>query len=219
MIDGTPRRPCGTHAGFQWHNSHKQEPCAACSEAEKRWGRLYRAQKKMDRHREAGASVDQLRALGEELVQLELAYRSLEQLTDTPPPPSHRYSVYRFMFETGHGYVGMTERSVAAREAEHVSRHERLRGGSKRISALVAAGIEYELEIIKSGLTEGRARALESEERARLDKPLNIQGPGKRQPVDAWLADVVESLKPLDIDDATAAAVMEAVRDEMKRGR
>ena len=111
-----------------------------------------------------------------ELERLERAYRSLEQLTDTPLPPSHRYLVYKYLFETGEGYVGMTERTLEARHAEHSSGDARQTGGSAEVYARIAEGMPYKLEVIECGLNEGQARELEATEIAKLDNPLNVQG-------------------------------------------
>ncbi|WP_419837932.1 hypothetical protein [Candidatus Poriferisodalis sp.] len=181
MVDGKPRRPCGTHAGFQYHRSHGEDPCAACTEAEQRWGRFDRAKRKLRRRRASGATSDELRELDQDLQKLQRAYRSLEQLTGTPLPPSHRYLVYRYRFETGEGYVGLTERTLEARHAEHASGNARQTGGSAEVYARIAEGIPYVLEVIEHGLNEGQARELEAAEIAKLDKPLNIQGPVKSQ--------------------------------------
>ncbi|WP_423917188.1 hypothetical protein [Candidatus Poriferisodalis sp.] len=175
-IGGKPRRPCGTWAAAQWHSEHGESLCESCAEASKRWGRFVRARNKLKRQRAAGASAAELGELNAAKLRLELEYRSLERLTDTPVPPSHRWEVYRFKFETGESYVGITERSVAAREAEHISGGERLTGGSAKISELVAAGVDYELETIAHGLTEGKARALESKEISMQERPLNVHG-------------------------------------------
>ena len=183
MVNGKPRRPCGTHAGFQWHTDHGQKPCAACAEAEKRWGRYDRARTKLRRRQAAGATPDDLRELSEEVKQLQRAYRSLEQLTSTPLPPSHRYLVYRYTFKTGEGYVGMTERTLEARHAEHASGDTRQTGGSAKVYSRIAADIPYKLEVIERGLNEGQARELEREEIAKLTMPLNVQGPVKRGPL------------------------------------
>lgn len=65
--------------------------------------------------------------------------------------------------------------------SEHVSGDKGLTGGSKEMSGLVAAGVDYEYETLASGLTESEAESLEYEEIARLDKPLNVQGPIRRR--------------------------------------
>lgn len=180
LLDGKPRRPCGTYAAFQRHKKRGEQPCDACSEAAVRWQRFTSIRARLDRRRNASAPEAELLALGEEKVRRELEYRSLERLSDTPVPASHRWSVYRFIFDTGHGYVGITERNVSARAAEHLSGDARLTGGSARISELVAAGVRYKLKVIARELAEGQARALERKEIAKLDKPLNVQGPIRR---------------------------------------
>lgn len=174
-------RPCGTWAGAQRHRSRDGPPCEACAEASRRWGRLYRTRKKLDRRREAAAPTSDLLRLGEQLVRLELAYRSLELLDDAPQPPSHSFLVYKYTFVTGEAYVGMTERSLKARHAEHMSGNAGQTGGSARVFALVAEGFKSELEVIQRCLTEGQARELERAEIAKLDRPLNVQGPVKHQ--------------------------------------
>lgn len=210
-------RPCGTEAGAQRHRQRDDPLCEACAEASRRWGRLYRAQKKLDRRCAAGASASELFKLGEELIRLELEYRSLEQLTDAPQPPNHSFLVYRYTFENGESYVGMTERSLKARHAEHVSGNARQTGGSAKVYALVADGFKPELTVIESGLTEGQARELERAEIAKLAIPLNIQGPVKHAPIDDWL-DEVATLPPTGIDDETAQTAITAVRDEFESG-
>ena len=107
----------------------------------------------------------------------EIDYRALERRSETPQPPHRRWTVYRFDFVNGKQYVGITQRSASAREAEHVSGDKRLTGGSARISDLVAAGVAYELIILATDMTEGEAYQLEREKIAELEDPLNVQGP------------------------------------------
>ena len=109
----------------------------------------------------------------------EIDYRALERRSNTPQPPSRRWTVYRFDFVNGQQYVGITQRSASAREAEHISGDRRLTGGSARISKLVAAGVAYELVILATDLTEGEAYEREREEIAKLENPLNVVGPIK----------------------------------------
>ncbi|WP_419910323.1 hypothetical protein [Candidatus Poriferisodalis sp.] len=91
--------------------------------------------------------------------------------------------MYRFDFDNGQQYAGITQRSAWAREAEHTSGDERLKGGSARISELVAQGVEYELVIVATDLTEGEAYERERIEIAGLKKPLNVQGPVRTDPI------------------------------------
>lgn len=175
-VGGKRLRPCGTHAAFQRHHEHDEEPCAACAEAEVRWQRYTKIRAKYQRRRKSGASADELGLLNEERLRLELEYRSLERTTDTPQPPSRRWKVYRFDFVNGSQYVGITQRSVAARAAEHTSGSERLTGGSAEISRLVAEGVDYKLCKIATDLTQAEAEAMERSEIAKLPQPLNIKG-------------------------------------------
>ena len=73
-------------------------------------------------------------------------------------------------------YVGITQRSVAARAAEHTSGSERLTGGSAEISRLVVEGVDYKLCKIATDLTQAEAEAMERSEIAKLPQPLNIKG-------------------------------------------
>ncbi|WP_419551881.1 hypothetical protein [Candidatus Poriferisodalis sp.] len=144
----------------------------------------------------------------------EIDYRALERRSDTPQPPGRRWTVYRFDFENGQQYVGITQRSARAREAEHVSGDTRLTGGSARISELVADGVTYDLATLATDLTEGEAYELEREEIAKLTKPLNVRGPVNLEPVEAW-PDEVASSGPTGIDDATVIAAVAAAKDEL----
>ena len=175
-VGGKRLRPCGTHAAFQRHRERDEEPCAACAEAEVRWQRYKKVRDKYKRQRRSGASADELGLLNRERLRLELEYRSLEQTTDTPQPPSRRWKVYRFDFDDGSQYVGITQRSVAARAAEHTSGSERLTGGSAEISRLVAEGVDYKLYTIATNLTQAEAEEMERSEIAKLPQPLNIKG-------------------------------------------
>ncbi|WP_428122317.1 hypothetical protein [Candidatus Poriferisodalis sp.] len=116
----------------------------------------------------------ELGRLNEKRLTLELEYRSLETPADTPQPPSRRWKVYRLSFENGQQYVGITSRLVGVRVTEHVSGDTRLTGGSKKMSRLVAAGVDYKFETLASGLTESEAEALEYEEIAELTESLNV---------------------------------------------
>ena len=120
-----------------------------------------------------------LELLLDEMRLREIDYRALERRSNTPQPPSRRWTVYRFDFVNGQQYVGITQRSASAREAEHISEDRRLTGGSARISKLVAAGVAYELVILATDLTEGEAYEREREEIAKLEDPLNVVGPIK----------------------------------------
>lgn len=91
--------------------------------------------------------------------------------------------MYRFDFENGRQYAGITQRSAWTREAEHTSGDARLTGGSASISDLVAEGVEYELVIVATDLTEGEAYERERIEIARLEQPLNVQGPVRTNPI------------------------------------
>lgn len=173
-VGGRMRRPCGTWAAFQRHRNLGEDPCQACIEAASRWKKYEAARKQYKRQRRLGASIPELGRLNERRLALELEYRSLEAPTDTPQPPSHRWKVYRLAFENGQQYVGITSRLVGIRVAEHVSGGKRLTGGSKEMSQLVAAGVDYEYETLASGLTESEAEELEYEEIAQLSAPLNI---------------------------------------------
>ena len=176
-VGGKRLRPCGTHAAFQRHRNRDEEPCTACAEAEVRWQRYTKIHAKYKRRKKFDASADELGLLNEERLCLELEYRSLEQTTDTPQPPSRRWKVYRFDFANGSQYVGITQRSVAARAAEHTSGSERLTGGSAKISRLVVAeGVDYKLCTIATGLTQAEAEEMERSEIAKLPQPLNIKG-------------------------------------------
>lgn len=178
-VGGKRLRPCGTHAAFQRHRKRAEEPCAACTEAEVRWQRYTKIRDKYRHWKKSGASADELGLLNRERLRLELEYRSLERTTDTPQPPSRRWKVYRFDFDDGSQYVGITQRSVAARAAEHTSGHGRLTGGSAEISRLVAEGIDYKLCRLATDLIQAEAEAMERSEIAKLSQPLNIKGPIK----------------------------------------
>lgn len=180
-VGGVQLRPCGTAAGAQRHRSAGEESCAACREAARRYRRYKKADNKYWRMLAAGASRVELGELNQRRLDLELEYRSLERRTDTPQPPSRRWKVYRFDFDNGLQYVGITGRIVSSREAEHVSGDERLRGGSARISELVAAGVDYKLKTLAMDLTESEAYELEKEEIAKLEMPLNVKGPIQRR--------------------------------------
>ena len=174
-VGGKMLRPCGTHAAFQRHRKRDEEPCAACTEAEDRWQCYTKICDKYRRRRKSGSPADELGLLNGERLRLELEYRSLERTTDTPQPPSRRWKVYRFDFDNGSQYVGITQRSVAARAAEHTSGHERLTGGSAEISRLVAAGVDYKLCGLATDLTQAEAEEMERSEIAKLPQPLNRQ--------------------------------------------
>lgn len=182
-VGGKRLRPCGTYAAFQRHQKRDEEPCEACTAAAKLWRLYTSARKHYWRRRSADASAAELNTLLEEMLAREIDYRALERSSDTPQPPDRRWTVYRFDFESGAQYVGITQRSARAREAEHVSGDKRLTGGSARISELVAEGVKYDLVTLATDLTEGEAYELEREEIAKLDMPLNIQGPVKRGPL------------------------------------
>ena len=176
-VGGWKLRPCGTYAAFQRHQKRDEEPCEACAEAARLW-RLYTNSRKRYWNRKAkDARSEELAQLLDEMRLREIDYRALERRSDTPQPPNRRWTVYRFDFVNGKQYVGITQRSASAREAEHVSGDKRLTGGSARISELVAAGVAYELIILATDLTEGEAYQLEREEIAELEDPLNVQGP------------------------------------------
>ena len=175
-VGGKRLRPCGTHAAFQRHRKREEEPCAACTEAEVRWPRYTKSRDKYQRRKKSGASADELGLLNEERLRLELEYRSLERTPDTHQPPSRQWKVYRFDFANGSQYVGITQRSVAARASEHTSGSERLTGGSAEISRLVAEGVDYKLCTIATDLTQAEAEAMERSEIAKLPQPLNIKG-------------------------------------------
>ena len=213
-VGGKKLRPCGTYAAFQRHQKRDEEPCEACATAARLW-RLYTSARKSYWNRKtAGASPEELDALLGEMLAREIDYRALERRSDTPQPPGRRWTVYRFEFENGQHYVGITQRSARAREAEHVSGDKRLTGGSARISELVADGVKYELVTLATDLTEGEAYEREREEIAKLDKPLNIQGPVNRQHNEA-VFDEVASLGPLGIDDAAVIAAVRAAKDDL----
>ncbi|WP_419842977.1 GIY-YIG nuclease family protein [Candidatus Poriferisodalis sp.] len=175
-VGGRSLRPCGTWAAFQRHQSRDEALCEACAEAARRWPLYKRARDRYRRARKAGTDPRELERLAEEMLRLEIEYRSLERVSDTPQPPGRRWTVYRFDFENGQQYVGITQRSAWAREAEHISGDKRLRGGSASISALVARGVRYEHVIVATDLTEGEAYELESRLIAELDRPLNVKG-------------------------------------------
>ena len=182
-VGGRMQRPCGTWAAFQRHKKHGEEPCSACAEAAIRWKKYETVRRRYRRQREAGASITELGRLNKQRLTLELEYRRLEAPSDTPHPPSCRWKVYRLSFENGQQYVGITSRLVEARVSEHVSGDRGLTGGSKEMSGLVAAGADYQYETLASGLTESEAESLEYEEIAKLDNPLNVQGPVNRRRV------------------------------------
>ena len=179
-VGGKKLRPCGTYAAFQRHLKRDEEPCEACAEAARLWRLYTSARKRYWGHRRHGAPAREMESLLEEMRQREIDYRALERRSDTPQPPGRRWTVYRFDFENGQQYAGITQRSAWAREAEHTSGDARLTGGSARISELVADGIEYKLVIVATDLTEGEAYELEREQIAKLDLPLNVQGPVHR---------------------------------------
>lgn len=176
-VGGRNLRPCGTYAAFQRHRKRDEEPCGACAEAAELWKLYTKARAVNWARKAAGAPPGEMDALLADMQFREIDYRSLERRSDTPQPPSRRWTVYRFDFENGQQYVGITQRSAGAREAEHVSGDKRLRGGSARISKLVAAGVMYDLKILAVDLTEGEAYELERAEIAKLEKPLNVKGP------------------------------------------
>jgi predicted GIY-YIG superfamily endonuclease len=181
-VGGKKLRPCGTYAAFQRHQKRDEEPCEACATAARLW-RLYTSARKSYWNRKtASASPEELEALLGEMLAHEIDYRALERRSDTPQPPGRRWTVYRFDFENGQQYVGITQRSARAREAEHVSGDKRLTGGSARISELVADNVKYDLVTLATDLTEGEAYERERDEIAKLVDPLNIQGPVNRQP-------------------------------------
>lgn len=179
-VGGKKLRPCGTYAAFQRHQKRDEEPCEACAEAARLWRLYTSARKRYWGRKRLGAQPHELMPQLDEMRQREIDYRALERCSDTPQPPSRRWTVYRFDFENGQQYAGITQRSAWAREAEHTSGDARLTGGSARISELVADGIEYELVIVATDLTEGEAYELEREQIAILDLPLNMQGPVRR---------------------------------------
>ena len=179
-VSGKKLRPCGTYAAFQRHKKRDEEPCEACAAAARLWRLYTSARKSYWNRKSADAPAGELEALLGEMLTCEIDYRALERRSDTPQPPGRRWTVYRFDFESGQQYVGITQRSARAREAEHISGDKRLTGGSARISELVADGVKHELVLLATDLTEGEAYELEREEIAKLDNPLNIQGPVKR---------------------------------------
>ncbi|WP_419922135.1 hypothetical protein [Candidatus Poriferisodalis sp.] len=175
-VGGRKMRPCGTYAAFQRHQKRAEEPCEACTDAARLW-RLYTNTRKRFWSRKAkGAHSNELEQLLSEMRLREIDYRALERRSDTPQPPNRRWTVYRFDFVDGKQYVGITQRSASAREAEHVSGDKRLTGGSARISELAAAGIAFELVILATDLTVGEAYEFEREEIAKLENLLNVQG-------------------------------------------
>ena len=213
-VGGKKLRPCGTYAAFQRHQKRDEEPCEACATAARLW-RLYTdARKSYWKRKAAGASPEELEALLGEMLAREVDYRALERRSDTPQPPGRRWTVYRFEFENGQQYVGITQRSARAREAEHVSGDKRLTGGSARISELVADGVKYDLVTLATDLTEGEAYEREREEIAKLNEPLNIQGPVNRQRNEA-VFDEIASLGPLGIDDAAVIAAVRAAKNDL----
>lgn len=182
-VGGRKLRPCGTYAAFQRHLKRDEEPCAACTEAARLWRLYTSARSKYWSQRRRGTHVRDLRPLFDQMRQREIDYRALERCSDTPQPPSRRWTVYRFDFKNGQQYAGITQRSAWAREAEHTSGDARLTGGSACISDLVAEGVEYELVIVATDLTEGEAYERERIEIARLEQPLNVQGPVRTNPI------------------------------------
>jgi len=181
-IGGKKLRPCGTYAAFQRHKKRDEEPCEACAAAARLWRLYTSARKNYWNRKSVDAPAGELEALLGEMLAREVDYRALERRSDTPQPPGRRWTVYRFEFENGQQYVGITQRSARAREAEHISGDKRLTGGSARISELVANGVKYALVLLATDLTEGEAYELEREEIAKLDDPLNVQGPvGRRR--------------------------------------
>ena len=180
-VGGRRLRPCGTWAAFQRHKERDEEPCEACVTAARLWNLYTSARSSYWAGKRSGAPVGQLASLFEEMRLREIDYRALERRSDTPQPPTHRWTVYRFDFENGQQYVGITQRAARSREAEHISGDRRLTGGSARISELYAAGVKYALVVLATDLTEGEAYELEREEIAKLDRPLNVQGPVKHQ--------------------------------------
>ena len=180
-VGGKKLRPCGTYAAFQRHQKRDEEPCEACVDAAKLWRLYTSARKRYWNRKSKSARPEELKALLGQMLAREIDYRALERRSDTPQPLGRRWTVYRFDFENGQQYVGITQRSARAREAEHVSGDTRLTGGSARISELVADGVTYDLATLATDLTEGEAYELEREEIAKLDRPLNVQGPVKSQ--------------------------------------
>ena len=181
-VGGKKLRPCGTYAAFQRHKKRDEEPCEACTAAARLWRLYTSARKNFWNRKSVDAPARELEALLGEMLAREVDYRALERRSDTPQPPGRRWTVYRFEFENGQQYVGITQRSARAREAEHISGDKRLTGGSARISELVAYGVKYALVLLATDLTEGEAYELEREEIAKLDDPLNVQGPvGRRR--------------------------------------
>lgn len=217
-VGGKKLRPCGTYAAFQRHKKRDEEPCEACATAAKLWPLYTSARNRFWNRKTAGTSPEELEALLREMLGREIDYRALERRSDTPQPPGRRWTVYRFEFENGQQYVGITQRSARAREAEHVSGDKRLTGGSARISELVAGGVEYDLVTLATDLTEGEAYEREREEIAKLDNPLNVQGPVNRQSNDA-VFDEIASSGPLGIDDAEVVATVRAAKDDLSEGR
>ncbi|MDE0497798.1 MAG: hypothetical protein OXH86_10620 [Acidimicrobiaceae bacterium] len=216
-VGGKKLRPCGTYAAFQRHQKRDEEPCEACATAARLWRLYTSARKRYWDRRSAEASHEELEALLGEMLTREIDYRALERRSDTPQPPGRRWTVYRFDFENGQQYVGITQRSARAREAEHVSGDKRLIGGSARISELVACGIKYDLVTLATDLTEGEAYELEREEIGKLDNPLNVQGPVKRDSLEAIL-DGAAALSPTDISDEDAVKAVRAAKDELEFG-
>lgn len=216
-VGGKKLRPCGTYAAFQRHQKRDEEPCEACATAARLWRLYTSARKRYWDRRSAEASHEELEALLGEMLAREIDYRALERRSDTPQPPGRRWTVYRFDFENGQQYVGITQRSARAREAEHVSGDKRLTGGSARISELVAYGIKYDLVTLATDLTEGEAYELEREEIGKLDNPLNVQGPVKRDSLEAILDDTT-ALPPTDISDEDVVKVVRAAKDELEFG-
>lgn len=182
-VGGKKLRPCGTYAAFQRHKKRDEEPCEACAAAARMWCLYTGARKSFWNRKSVDAPAGELEALLGEMLAREIDYRALERRSDTPQPPGRRWTVYRFDFENGQQYVGITQRSARAREAERISGDKRLTGGSARISELVADDVKYTLVLLATDLTEGEAYELEREEIAKLDDPLNVQGPVSRQRV------------------------------------
>lgn len=214
-VGGKRLRPCGTYAAFQRHKKRDEEPCEACATAAKLWRLYTSAREHYWRRKSADASSEELDALLEEMLAREIDYRALERRSDTPQPPGRRWTVYRFDFENGQQYAGITQRSARAREVEHISGDKRLTGGSARISELVAGGVEYDLVTLATDLTEGEAYELEREEIAKLAKPLNIQGPVKRVSVREWLEETA-TLPSTDISDEAVVEAVRAAKDELE---
>lgn len=216
-VGGKKLRPCGTWAAFQRHKKRDEEPCEACAAAAKLWNLYTSARSSYWAGRESGAPASRLESLFEEMRLREIDYRALERRSDIPQPPSQRWTVYRFDFENGLQYVGITQRAARFREAEHISGDRRLTGGSARISELYAAGVDYELVILATDLTEGEAYELEREEIAKLDSPLNVQGPVRRAPLEPDLDDT-SALPPTGISDEDVIEAVRAAKDELEFG-